>query len=120
MNIGEMIGGLFILIICTAPVVIIGIVQFNSKNPVGFWSGKEPPKKEQIIDVRGYNRRHGIMWILYGTGMDLCFLSGYFLRNFLGDAWGYVSAVLVMAEVFAGLLGMIAYHNHLDRKYLTE
>ena len=52
--------------------------------------------------------------------MDLCFLSGYFLRNFLGDAWGYVSAVLVMAEVFAGLLGMIAYHNHLDRKYLTE
>ena len=50
MNIGEMIGGLFILIICTAPVVIIGIVQFNSKNPVGFWSGKEPPKKEQIIE----------------------------------------------------------------------
>ena len=113
MNIGKIIGGLFILIICTAPIVIIGIVQFNSKNPVGFWSGKEPPKKEQIIDVRGYNRRHGIMWILYGAGLIGCFVCG----QPFGEL---IAAYLCMMEAIGGIFVMAAYHNKLNRMYYKE
>ena len=99
--------------VCIAPVIILGIVQYNSKKPVGFWSGKEPPKSEQITDIRAYNHKHGIMWILYGAGFILCFLSGFLF----GEMWGVASSVLAIVETGAGLLGMIAYHNYLDRRY---
>ena len=29
----------------------MGIVQYKSKNPVDFWSGEEPPRKERITDI---------------------------------------------------------------------
>lgn len=50
---------LVILLVSAAPIIIIGIVQYRSKDPVGFWSGEKPPKREQITDVRAYNRKHG-------------------------------------------------------------
>ena len=45
-----------ILLISAAHIIIIGFVQYRSKDPVGFWSGKRPPQKEQITDVKAYNR----------------------------------------------------------------
>lgn len=41
----EIIISSVIVLVCTAPVIIIGIVQYRSKEPVGFWSGKKPPGK---------------------------------------------------------------------------
>ncbi len=67
-----------ILLISAAPIIIIGIVQYRSKEPVGFWSGKKPPGKEQITDVKAYNRKHGLMWILFGVGFIFCFVCGLF------------------------------------------
>ncbi|HBA67866.1 MAG TPA: hypothetical protein DCZ40_00685 [Lachnospiraceae bacterium] len=106
----EIIISSVIMLISTAPIIIIGIVQYRSKEPVGFWSGKEPPQKEQITDVKAYNRKHGLMWMLLGTGLILCFLCGL---PFGGDIAGY----LCMIEVIGGILGMIAYHEKLDRMY---
>lgn len=43
------------------------------------------------------------------------------MRGTLSDDWGerkqFGAAYLCMAEVFGGLLGMIAYHNRLNRMY---
>ena len=50
----------------------IGISQLKSRNPVGFYTGEKPPKKEQLSDVNAWNRKHGTMWIVYG-----CSLWGY-------------------------------------------
>ena len=104
---------LVILLVSTAPVIIIGIVQYRSKDPVGFWSGKKPPKKEQITDVKAYNRKHGLMWILLGTGCILCFVCGL-------PFGGLITGYLCMVEVMGGILAMIAYHKKLDRMYCKK
>ena len=109
----ETVFATIVAIICILPILIIGIVQFRSKNPVGFWSGMEPPKKEQLTDVKAYNQKHGLMWILYGTGFVLCFGCGLMVD-------GGFAAILSMIECFGGLLAMIAYHNWLNRKYFRK
>lgn len=102
-----------ILLISTAPMIIIGMVQYRSKDPVGFWSGKEPPDKGQIADVKAYNRKHGLMWILLGTGCILCFLCGL-------PFGGLITGCLCMAEVIGGIVAMIVYHKKLDRTYYKK
>lgn len=106
----ETIFFLIILLISIGPIIIIGIAQYRSKDPVGFWSGKEPPGKEQITDVKAYNRRHGLMWIVYGMGFILCFVCGLPFGE-------RIAAYLCMMEAIGGILGMIAYHNKLNRMY---
>lgn len=102
-----------VAMICISPILIIGIVQYNSKRPVGFWAGKEPPKEEQITDVKAYNHRHGIMWLLYGIGFLICFGCIFFM-----DA--IAASFLAVAESIGGLFAMAAYHGRLDRIYTRE
>lgn len=70
-----------ILLLCALPIIILGIVQYRSKDPVGFWSGKKPPAREQITDVKAYNQKHGLMWIVYGVGILLSFVCGLLLGD---------------------------------------
>ena len=58
----EIIISAIISLVCIAPIIILGIVQYRSKNPVGFWSGKEPPEKERITDVKAYNHDVDSIW----------------------------------------------------------
>lgn len=67
---------LVILLYSATPLIVIGIVQYRSKKPVGFWSGEKPPEKEQITDMKAYNQKHGIMWILFGAGLIFSFACG--------------------------------------------
>ena len=97
-------------LVCIAPVIIIGIVQYRSKEPVGFWSGKKPPQKEQITDVKEYNRKHGLMWIALGVVFLLFFGCGILIG---GLAAGY----LCMIEVMGGIAAMVVRHGKLDRMY---
>ena len=99
--------------ISASPVIILGIVQYRSKDPVGFWSGKRPPKKEQITDVEAYNRKHGLMWIVYGVGVFLSFACGL---PFGGLAAGYLS----MIEIMGGIPLMVVYHNKLNQMYYRK
>lgn len=101
---------LVILLYSAAPIIILGIVQYNSKKPVGFWSGDKPLEKEQITDMKAYNQKHGLMWILFGTGFILCFLCGL-------PFGGEIAAILCIIEATGGILGMVAYHNRLNRIY---
>ena len=109
----EIVFSSVIILISTVPIIIIGIVQYRSKDPVAFWSGKEPPKKEQVTDVKAYNRKHGLMWILYGVGFILCFVCGLPFGE-------VIAAYLFMIEVIGGIFVMIAYHNKLNRIYLKK
>lgn len=93
-----------ILIFCIAPVIIIGIVQYRSRRVVGFWSGEKPPENEQVTDMKAYNHRHGMMWILYGLGFVLCFMLGW-----LWDEM--TAAILCMIECIGGIFVMIACHK---------
>lgn len=102
-----------ILLLCAVPIIILGIVQYRSKDPVGFWSGKKPPAREQITDVKAYNQKHGRMWIVYGVGILLSFVCGLLFG-------GLVAGYLCMIEVMGGVPIMIMYHNRLNRMYDTK
>ncbi len=110
---GEIIFSFVVLLISTSPIIILGMVQYRSKEPVGFWAGKKPPRNEEITDVRAYNRKHGLMWILYGAGFIVCFVCGTFFG-------GTATAYLCVAEAVLGIPGMIAYHNRLNRMYYKK
>ena len=102
-----------VLLLCAAPLIILGISQYKSDDPVGFWAGRKPPKREQITNVKAYNHKHGLMWILYGAGILLCFWSMIFV--------GLETAmILVLIECFVGIIVMIVYHNKLDRTYVIK
>ncbi len=102
-----------ILLVSIGPIIILGIAQYRSKDPVGFWSGKKPPEREQITDVRAYNRKHGLMWISYGVGFIVCFVCGL-------PFGGLIAGYLCMIEAMGGILAMIAYHNKLNRMYYRK
>lgn len=105
-----------IVAISAMPMLIIGIVQYRSRKPVGFWSGKEPPREEQITDVKAYNQKHGIMWIVYGAGFFLCFA----MTIPFGEELALVAVGLGTVECIGGIFVMIAYHNKLNRRYCRE
>ncbi|MCR5795603.1 MAG: hypothetical protein K6G61_09725 [Solobacterium sp.] len=86
---------------------IIGITQWRSIHPVTFYSGEEPPKDEEITDIRAYNRKHGLMWITVG----LLIVLGWFLADLAQNG------IIWMVMLIAPLLGMPLYHSHLDTKY---
>ena len=102
-----------ILLICAIPLIVIGMFQVKSKEPVGFWTGVKPPSRDKVSDVTSYNKKHGMMWILYGSGIIPAF--------FLGKIFGGVAATCAMGvEIIGGLVVMICYHNYLNRKYVVQ
>lgn len=102
-----------ILMICAVPLIILGIVQYRSKDPVGFWSGQKPPVREQITDIKAYNQKHGLMWIIYGAGFLLCFICGL-------PFGGSIAEYLCMVEIIGGIPVMAMYHNKLNRMYFRK
>ena len=104
--------GLFVFY--TAFVMIAGgIWQYKSKNPVGFWSGKEPPKEQEVTDIEAYNHKHGMMWILYGSGMIVIFCFGTILGT-------KAVMVILMLELIGGIILMALYHYRLEKRYVTK
>lgn len=58
----------FAIYFLTALLMIsIGVSQLKSQEPVGFYSGEKPPNKDELTDVISWNKKHGTMWVLYGT-----------------------------------------------------
>ena len=63
-----MIIGFIIWTSCTILIIGIGIWSWNSKKPVSFYAGAEPPK---VKDVKSYNRTVAIMWFIYAILFEL-------------------------------------------------
>ncbi len=97
-----------------AVMCVIGLVQFLSKKPVGFYSGEKPPKPEGITDLRAWNRKHGAMWLIYGAFIFACGVVGALL----------LETVLCLIPLSCGLLIpvliMIWYHDRLVKLYLKK
>ena len=57
----------FIIFFIVAMIMIgLGIFQLKSTSPVGFYSGEKPPREEELTDVKAWNKKHGMMWLIYG------------------------------------------------------
>lgn len=89
----------------------IGVTQLKSKEPVGFYSGEKPPKAENVTDIKAWNRKHGLMWLVYG----MIILVSFFIGNLFGDSvWAVIPMV---GGVIVPVIFMIWYHHRLIKKY---
>lgn len=90
---------------------VIGVSQFNSKKPVGFYSGEKAPDINQLKDMKAWNRKHGLMWIVYGC----CIVVAWVCGLIIGDS------IIVLIPFTIGLvvpvIFMICYHKKLIKKY---
>lgn len=102
----------FIMGLCALMMISIGVVQLRSKKPVGFYTGEKPLKPEQVSDVSAWNRKHGIMWILYGFTIIVCWFVGLIMGDTLWFLIPFCSGILLPIFI------MIWYHERLKRKYI--
>lgn len=106
----------FVIYLLVALVMIgIGVSQLKSRTPVGFYSGEKPFEAEELSDVSMWNKKHGEMWIIYGTIIILSGFAGTFLID--ANAGWQVISIPMVGGVVAPIIWMIGYHERLIRKY---
>lgn len=90
----------------------LGVSQIKSKDPVGFYTGEKPPTHEQLTDVSAWNKKHGLMWIIYGAAI----MGSYIICAFVEAE---MIALIVFLGVIVGAIPvMMWYHVYLQRKYM--
>ena len=92
----------------------IGIFQIKSKKPVEFYSGVEAPDEKELSDVNAWNKKHGIMWILYGICIVLAWVCGLIIGNSIRLLIPYLICLLLPIPF------MILYHHKLIKKYYIK
>lgn len=111
----EMIMGLIILSFVAAIMGMIGVCQVVKKDaPVGFYNVIDPPKKEEITDIIQWNKKHGMLWILYGICIELGFWIGYVMPNEV------LEMIFMMGGVVLPLPLMIVRHHRLEKEYKVK
>lgn len=99
---------------CAAIFIGIGIHDIKSKKPVSFYTGEKPLEADQISDVDAWNRKHGIMWIIYGGIVAASWICGLFCKD---SEW-------ILIPYFGGLLipiiFIVMYHNKLKKQYIIR
>lgn len=90
----------------------IGIAQLKSRKPVGFYSGEEGPRQEELTDVVAWNKKHGTMWVIYGIIIILSYFAGMLIRD---SIW---CVIPMCGGVMVPVVFMIRYHNKLKKEYM--
>ena len=92
----------------------IGISQLKSKSPVGFYSGEKHPREDELTDVKAWNKKHGLMWVLF----SVIILISYGIGAMMGDT---VWCVIPMCGgIIIPIPIMIWYHHKLMKTYLKK
>lgn len=108
---GTIISG---VIFCVVALIMlgIGISQLMSKIPVGFYTGEKPPKMEQLSDVCAWNKKHGMMWIIYGV----CIICSWICSVYIGGDSIY-SVIPLCIGMLHPILVMVFFHHRLVKMY---
>ena len=104
------------IIVCLVVMVMIGIGigSLRSNKPVRFYTGDKPLLPGEVKDVKKWNRKHGWMWIIFGSIMIAAFAIPLVLNN------EKLMGILYMMSVFGGLVGMMGYHGYLKKRFILE
>lgn len=104
--------GLIIITMVALIMVSIGVVQMRKRDiPVGFYNMIDPPKKEEITDLISWNKKHGMIWVIYGICIELGFFIGLGMPS---EAW---QMVFMMGGVIVPLPLMVLRHRSLEKIY---
>ena len=112
----EIMIGFVIMLFVAAVMLGIGISQYRSTKPVGFYSGEKPPKESELSDVLMWNQKHGKMWMWYSAAI----IGGYVLGiplMMMDSVW---CALPMCGGCLIPLPVMIRYHNRLVREYMIK
>lgn len=108
----SMVMGLVIISFVAGIMIVIGLCQMLKKDgPVGFYNVIDTPKKEEISDVIQWNKKHGMIWIIYG----ICIELGFWIGNFMPVE--ALEMIFMMGGVIAPLPFMIMRHRSLEKEY---
>ena len=108
----ETIMGLVIVSLVALVMLTIGISQFVKKDvPVGFYNITIPPKKEEITDIIAWNKKHGMIWIIYGICIELGFLIGNVMST------DVLQMIFMAGGIILPLPFMVIRHKDLEKKY---
>ena len=104
----------FVIYLLVAAIMLgIGISQYRSKIPVGFYSGEKPPLESELSDVTMWNKKHGKMWIWYGIIIIISYLIGIpFLM--IDTVWCILP---LCGGIIVPIPMMIWYHHKLIQQY---
>ena len=109
----EIIIGFVIMLYVAVIMLGIGISQYKSTKPVGFYSGEKPPLESELTDVNAWNKKHGKMWIWYGVIIIVSYL--------LGIPFLVMDSVWCILPICGGCIlplpVMIWYHHKLIQEY---
>lgn len=94
--------------LCSLIFVIIGVVAWNKKEPIGFWAQAEPPK---VKDVTAYNRAVAKIWFFFAVGM---FLLG--LPLIIGGQNSPLIVISILGCMFLVILICVIY-VFVEKKY---
>lgn len=94
--------------------IAIGISNLKSIEPVGFYSGVEPPPSKEITDIPAYNKKHGWMWVIYGIGFIVCGILSFPSNSDL------VFTLFTLFYAFGGVIMLMIGHTFLEKKYRTK
>jgi len=105
--------GVVIVTLVGLVMVVIGVCQWIKRDePVGFYNLTSPPRKEDITDVSEWNKKHGVIWILYGLCIELGFWTGYFVRE------SALEVLFMLGGVLIPLPFMVMRHKRLEKRYI--
>lgn len=99
---------------CAILMLGIGIFQIRSKTPVGFYTGEKAPDAQEISDVKAWNRKHGMMFILYAVSLVLAWVCGLIIGSSPLRLIPFSVCLLLPIPL------MILYHHKLVRKYYIQ
>lgn len=104
--------GLVIISFVALIMVTIGLCQiFKKDEPVGFYNLIAPPQKEEISNIILWNRKHGMIWIIYGICIEAGFFLGYIMPTEV------LEMIFMMGGVVIPLPFMVMRHHRLEKDY---
>lgn len=102
---------LLIMLFVAFFMLIIGIVQMQSKKPVGFYAGEKGSDETELTDMQAWNIKHGIMWLFYGIIILVTSLIGMSMINSIWCTVPFVGGVALPVPF------MIWFHHRLIARY---
>ncbi len=109
-----MIIAVIILGLCSLLMFGIGISNIKAQEPAKFYTGEKGFKVDELTDVKAWNRKHGIMWIIYGVILFVVNLIGMMISN-VG-----ISMIVCLLGTVVPIPIMMWYHTRLIKLYKNE
>lgn len=105
---------LFVMLFAAFLMLMIGILQIKSKKPVGFYAGETGPDETELTNTQAWNRKHGILWILYGITIVITSLIGVSMIDSVWCIFPLIGGVVLPVPI------MTWYHHKLIARYRVK